>query len=439
MKIAMVGAGYVGLVSGPCFSEFGFTVTCVDRDVEKIQMLKAGKVPIYEPGLDKLIESNRAHNRLFFTCDLAEAVASSDIIFIAVGTPGRRGEGAVDTGYVEDAARQIAAGLNGFKIIAVKSTVPVGMTRKLAAIIRKVRPDADFSMVSNPEFLRQGSAIEDFMRPDKIVIGVEDERAKEMMQALYRPLSLRDAPLIFTDFETAELIKYANNSFLAMRLSFINELSDICEATGSNINDATLALGKDRRIGPYFLHPGPAYGGSCFPKDTKALVAAGEEYSSPMRSIETAIAINDARKIKMVDRIAGAMGGDVAGKRIAILGVSYKPNTDDVREAPAMSIIPELQKRGAEIVAHDPAAQKTAEKKLPGVIWEKDALDSAKNADCLVVLTEWNVYRGLDLNAAAKLMRSRVLVDLRNIYTLQEMSKLPFAYHSLGRPPIGVL
>ncbi len=438
MKIAMVGTGYVGLVSGACFSEFGFSVTCVDQDGDKIQAMKGGAVPIYEPGLEPMLVSNRAANRLHYTTDLKGTVEAADVVFIAVGTPGRRDNGAVDMSYVDSAARQIAETLNGFKVIVTKSTVPVGTARRLEGIIRKVRPDADFAVASNPEFLREGSAIEDFMRPDKIVVGVEDERAKEILNAVYRPLSLRDAPVLFTGFETAELVKYANNSFLAMRLSFVNELSDLCEATGANISEATNALGKDRRIGPYFLHPGPPYGGSCFPKDTRALVAIGEEYGSPMRSIETAIEINETRKQTMVDRITSAIGGSLQGKNIAVLGISFKPNTGDIRDAPALSIIPALQELGATVRAHDPVAREAAEPKLPGVNWADDPLDAVEDADCLVIVTEWNVYRGLDLKAVSGLMRTPVLVDLRNIYRSEEMADLPFAYHSLGRPAVNV-
>ncbi len=432
----MIGSGYVGLVSGACFSEFGHSVDCVDHDPEKVKLLRAGDVPIYEPGLDTLIETNTKEGRLFFSSDLVGAVRAADIIFIAVGTPGRGGDGAVDMQYVDDAAREIAAALDGFKVIVTKSTVPVGTARRLESLIKEARPDADFAMVSNPEFLREGSAIEDFMRPDKIVVGVEDERAEELMRQAYRPLSLRDAPLMMTGFETAELIKYANNAFLAMRISFINELSDLCEAAGANISEAANALGKDRRIGPYFLHPGPSYGGSCFPKDTKALVAIGEEFGSPMQSIKTTIKINDERKLRMVEKICDAMGGDVSGKRIAVLGVSFKPNTDDIRDAPALSIIPALQERGALITAHDPAAQENAEKELSDVQWANDPLDAVDGASCLVILTEWNAYRGIDLKAVAGLMQQHVIVDLRNVYDPQQLSGLPFAYHSLGRAPV---
>ncbi len=432
----MIGSGYVGLVSGACFSEFGHSVDCVDHDPEKVKLLRAGEVPIYEPGLDTLIETNTKEGRLFFSSDLVGAVRAAEIIFIAVGTPGRGGDGAVDMQYVDDAAREIAAALDGFKVIVTKSTVPVGTARRLEGLIREARPDADFAMVSNPEFLREGSAIEDFMRPDKIVVGVEDERAEELMRQAYRPLSLRDAPLMMTGFETAELIKYANNAFLAMRISFINELSDLCEAAGANISEAANALGKDRRIGPYFLHPGPSYGGSCFPKDTKALVAIGEEFGSPMQSIKTTIKINDERKLRMVEKICDAMGGDVSGKRIAVLGVSFKPNTDDIRDAPALSIIPGLQEKGALITAHDPAAQENAEKELSDVQWANDPLDAVDGANCLVILTEWNAYRGLDLKAVAGLMQQHVIVDLRNVYDPQQLSGLPFAYHSLGRAPV---
>ncbi len=432
----MIGSGYVGLVSGACFSEFGHSVECVDHDGEKVARLKAGEVPIYEPGLDDLIASNASEGRLFFSSDLDGAVRASDIVFIAVGTPGRRGDGAVDMQYVDEAALEIAKALDGFKVIVTKSTVPVGTARRLEGLIREARPDADFAMVSNPEFLREGSAIEDFMRPDKIVVGVENDRAEELMRQAYRPLSLRDAPLIVTNFETAELVKYANNAFLAMRLSFINELSDLCEATGANIGEAANALGKDQRIGPYFLHPGPAYGGSCFPKDTRALVAIGEEFGRPMQSISTTIKINEERKLQMIERVCAALGDDVKGKTVAVLGISFKPNTDDIREAPALTIIPALQERGAVIVAHDPAARKNAEQELSDVKWASDPLDAVEGADALVILTEWNAYRGLDLNAVAGLMRSHVIVDLRNVFDPKQFEGLPFAYHSLGRQPI---
>ncbi|NNF77163.1 MAG: UDP-glucose/GDP-mannose dehydrogenase family protein [Rhizobiales bacterium] len=436
MRIAMIGSGYVGLVSGACFSEFGHSVDCVDHDPEKVKLLRLGEVPIYEPGLGDLISTNTAENRLFFSSDLVGAVRAADVVFIAVGTPGRRDDGAVNMQFVDDAALEIAAALDGFKVIVTKSTVPVGTARRLEGLIRKARPDADFAMVSNPEFLREGSAIEDFMRPDKIVVGVEDERAEELMRQAYRPLSLRDAPLIMTDFETAELVKYANNAFLAMRISFINELSDLCEATGANISEASNALGKDRRIGPYFLHPGPSYGGSCFPKDTRALVAIGEEFGSPMQSIDTTIRINDERKMRMVEKICRAMGGDVSGKRITVLGISFKPNTDDIREAPALTIIPELQERGALITAHDPAARENAERELKDVEWASDPLDAVEGADCLVILTEWNAYRGLDLKSVAGLMQNHVIVDLRNVFDIKQLAGLPFAYHSLGRKAV---
>lgn len=436
MRIAMIGSGYVGLVSGACFSEFGHSVDCVDHDPEKVKLLRLGEVPIYEPGLGDLISTNTAENRLFFSSDLVGAVRAADVVFIAVGTPGRRDDGAVNMQFVDDAALEIAAALDGFKVIVTKSTVPVGTARRLEGLIRKARPDADFAMVSNPEFLREGSAIEDFMRPDKIVVGVEDERAEELMRQAYRPLSLRDAPLIMTDFETAELVKYANNAFLAMRISFINELSDLCEATGANISEASNALGKDRRIGPYFLHPGPSYGGSCFPKDTRALVAIGEEFGSPMQSIDTTIRINDERKMRMVEKICSAMGGDVSGKRITVLGISFKPNTDDIREAPALTIIPELQERGALITAHDPAARENAERELKDVEWASDPLDAVEGADCLVILTEWNAYRGLDLKSVAGLMQNHVIVDLRNVFDIKQLAGLPFAYHSLGRKAV---
>ncbi len=436
MRIAMIGSGYVGLVSGACFSEFGHSVDCVDHDPEKVSLLKSGEIPIYEPGLKSLIATNTREGRLFFSTDLTGAVKAAEIIFIAVGTPGRPDDGAADMKFVDDAALQIAEALDGFKVIVTKSTVSVGTARRLEGLIRKARPDADFAMVSNPEFLREGSAIEDFMRPDRIVVGVEDERAEDLMRQAYRPLSLRDAPLIMTDFETAELVKYANNAFLAMRLSFMNELSDLCEAVGANIGEAAHALGKDRRIGPYFLHPGPAYGGSCFPKDTRALISIGQAHDSPMQSIETTVKINDERIPRMVEKICAAMGGNVEEKKIAVLGISFKPNTDDIRESPALTIIPALQERGALITAHDPVARRNAEPVLAGVAWANDPLDAVEGADCLVILTEWNAYRGLDLKMVEGLMRSHTIVDLRNVFDLKQLAELPFTYHSLGRKPI---
>jgi UDPglucose 6-dehydrogenase len=436
MNIAMIGSGYVGLVSGACFSEFGFPVTCVDLDGDKVAKLRAGEIPIYEPGLEQLVASNIDQDRLTFTTDLKSAVAGADVVFIAVGTPGRRSNGAVDMGYVDHAVKDIARAIEGFTVVVTKSTVPVGTASRLAAMIKETNPKADFAMASNPEFLREGSAIEDFMRPDRVVIGVEDERARACMSQLYRPLSLRDAPVIFTSFETAELIKYATNAFLATRISFINEMSDLCELAGANITELADALGRDGRIGPKYLHTGPAYGGSCFPKDTRALAAIGREAGTVMQLVETTIAVNEDRKQRMIEKIRDCLGGDVQGQKIAVLGISFKPNTDDIREAPALSIIPALQADGAEIRAHDPVAMAVAKEALPGVTWCEDAFDAVSNADAVIILTEWNAYRGLDVHRLARAMRKPLMIDLRNIYTREEMAGTPFQYHSLGRPPV---
>ncbi len=437
MKIAMIGSGYVGLVSGACFSEFGFSVTCVDLDGNKVARLRAGDIPIYEPGLDQLVATNMAQGRLSFTTDLKTTVAEADVVFIAVGTPGRRDNGAVEMGYVDQAVKDIAQAIDGFTVVVTKSTVPVGTARRLAAMIKETNPAADFAMAANPEFLREGSAIEDFMRPDRVIIGVEDERARNGMGQLYRPLSLRDAPVIFTSFETAELIKYATNAFLATRISFINELSDLCETVGANITEVADALGRDGRIGPKYLHTGPAYGGSCFPKDTRALAAIGREAGSVMQIIEATIAVNEERKQLMIDKIRTCLGGEVKGLKVAVLGISFKPNTDDIREAPALSIIPALQAEGANIRAHDPVAMAAANDALPEVTWCENPYDAAQDADAVIILTEWNVYRGLDLARLAQNMQAPVMVDLRNIFTLEEMAGTPFHYHSLGRPKAG--
>lgn len=434
MRIAMIGTGYAGLVSGACFSEFGFDVTCVDLDEAKIAKLNAGEIPIYEPGLDQLVETNAAAGRLTFTTEFTESVRTADVVFIAVGTPSRRGDGAADLGYVESAARSIAANIEGYTVIVTKSTVPVGTARHIAAIIRETNPDAEFDMASNPEFLREGAAIEDFMRPDRVIIGVESERAQEAMQMLYRPLSLREAPIVFTGLETAELTKYAGNAFLAMKITFINELADLCEATGANVQDVARGIGLDGRIGAKFLHPGPGFGGSCFPKDTRALAAIARNAGTQVSIIESVIAANEARKLAMVDKIEAALDGDVNGKRIGILGITFKPGTDDIRESPSLVIIPELQRKGAVIQAHDPIGMDAASGVLDDVDWKGDAYDAAAGADALVIITEWNAFRGLDLDRVADLMVRPVLVDLRNIYTLDEIERTRFDYHSVGRP-----
>ncbi len=432
MEIAVIGTGYVGLVSGACFSEFGFNVTCVDKDLDKIKHLKRDEIPIYEPGLEDLVKKNQSAGRLHFTTDLAASVKGADVVFIAVGTPSRRGDGAADLVYVDSAAKEIAENLAGFTVIVTKSTVPVGTARRIEAIITKANPGADFEIASNPEFLREGSAIEDFMRPDRIVIGLEGERCEEVMRQLYRPLSLRDAPLLFTGLETAELIKYAGNAFLATKITFINQIADLCEAVDANVKDVARGIGLDGRIGSKFLHPGPGFGGSCFPKDTRALSIIAREAEVPMTLVDAVVTSNDQRKHNMSTRIVTALNGDVDNRRIAILGVSFKPNTDDVRESPSLDIIPRLIAAGATVSAYDPAAMSEAAKELAGVEWKEDAYAAAEDADCVVILTEWNEFRALDLMRLAEVMKYPVLVDLRNIYTPEEIALTPFTYHSIG-------
>ena len=429
----MIGSGYVGLVSGACFSEFGFQVTCVDHDEDKIAKLNDGFIPIYEPGLDDLVQSNAQVGRLQFTTDLPKAVGQADIVFIAVGTPTRRGEGAADLFYVEEAAKQIARSLKGFTVIVTKSTVPVGTAHHIDKIIRDENPGAEYEIASNPEFLREGAAIEDFMRPDRIIIGAVGERSRDMLGRLYRPLSLRNAPVMFTGLETAELTKYAANSFLATKIAFINQIADLSEKLGANVQDVARGIGLDGRIGAKFLHPGPGFGGSCFPKDIRALAAMGQEALVPVSIIEAVITSNEARKMEMADRIALAMGGNVSGKSIAVLGVSFKPNTDDMREAPSLSFVPKLQEMGARITAYDPAAMDVAKPLLPDVVWKDGAYEAVSNADAMVIATEWNEFRALDLDKIAASMNMPVLIDLRNIYTLEEMKMTPFSYHSIGR------
>jgi UDPglucose 6-dehydrogenase len=432
MEIAVIGTGYVGLVSGACFSEFGFNVTCVDKDPDKIKHLERDEIPIYEPGLEGLVKKNQSAGRLHFTTELAASVKAADVVFIAVGTPSRRGDGAADLVYVDSAAKEIAENLVGFTVIVTKSTVPVGTARRIEAIVAKANPGADFEIASNPEFLREGSAIEDFMRPDRIVVGLEGERCEEVMRQLYRPLSLRDAPLLFTGLETAELIKYAGNAFLATKITFINQIADLCEAVDANVKDVAKGIGLDGRIGSKFLHPGPGFGGSCFPKDTRALSVIGREAEVPMTLVDAVVSSNDERKHNMSTRIAAALNGDVDNKRIAILGVSFKPNTDDVRESPSLDIIPRLIAAGATVSAYDPAAMSEAAKELTGVDWKEDAYAAAEDADCVVILTEWNEFRALDLMRLSEVMKYPVLVDLRNIYTPEEIAQTPFTYHSIG-------
>ncbi|PWC40468.1 UDP-glucose/GDP-mannose dehydrogenase family protein [Azospirillum sp. TSO35-2] len=434
MRIAMIGTGYVGLVSGACFSEFGVHVTCVDKDAGKIERLKRGEIPIYEPGLDDLVARNVAAGRLSFTMDLREAMQGVDAVFIAVGTPSRRGDGHADLSYVYGAAEEIAQHLDHYTVVVTKSTVPVGTGREVEAIIRRVRPDAEFDVASNPEFLREGSAIGDFMRPDRVVIGATSDRAGDVMRRLYRPLYLIETPIVITSLETAELTKYAANTFLAAKITFINEIADLCEKVGANVHDVARGIGLDGRIGRKFLHPGPGYGGSCFPKDTLALVRTAQQVGSPLRIIETVVDINDKRKKQMAERIIAACGGTVDGKIVAVLGVAFKPNTDDMRDSPSLDIVPALQAAGATVRAFDPAAMHEAEKLLPGVEWSKDVYGTLEGADCVAILTEWNEFRALDLRRVKTMLKRPVMVDLRNIYNPEDMAKVGFTYSSIGRP-----
>jgi UDPglucose 6-dehydrogenase len=436
MHIVMIGTGYVGLVSGACFSEFGVHVVCVDKDEGKIERLKQGQIPIYEPGLEDLVARNVAAGRLSFTTDLAEGMRGANAVFIAVGTPSRRGDGHADLSYVYAAAEEVAQHMEGYTVVVTKSTVPVGTGREVARIIRNRRPDADFDVASNPEFLREGSAIEDFMRPDRVVIGADSELAREMMRRLYRPLYLIETPIVMTALETAELIKYAANTFLAAKITFINEIADLCEKVGADVHDVARGIGLDGRIGKKFLHPGPGYGGSCFPKDTLALVRTAQQVGSPLRIIETVVDVNDKRKRAMADRIVAACDGDVKGKTVAVLGVTFKPNTDDMRDAPALAILPALIEAGATVRAFDPAGMEEAAKLLPGVEWCRDTYAALDGADCAAVLTEWNEFRALDLRRVKAALKRPVVVDLRNVYSPEEMAAAGFTYTSIGRPSL---
>ncbi|HEY2890636.1 MAG TPA: UDP-glucose/GDP-mannose dehydrogenase family protein [Dongiaceae bacterium] len=434
MRIAVIGTGYVGLVSGACFSEFGLDVVCVDKDAGKIAGLKAGKMPIFEPGLEALVENNVRASRLSFSTDLKASVKSADAVFIAVGTPSRRGDGHADLSYVHDAAREIAEAMDHYTVVVTKSTVPVGTGREVSRIIKETRPTADFDVCSNPEFLREGSAIGDFLRPDRVVIGADSDLAREVMRRLYRPLYLLETPIVFTSIETAELIKYAANTFLATKITFINEIADLCEKVGANVNDVARGIGLDGRIGRKFLHAGPGYGGSCFPKDTLALVKTAQYYGAPLKIVETVVAVNDARKPAMAERVVAALGGSVAGKTIAALGLTFKPNTDDMRDSPSLGILPALQKAGATIRAFDPEGMAEAKKLLPDLTYCKDAYDCMTGADALVLITEWNEFRALDLARVKSLLRQPVLVDMRNVYNPAEMTEAGFRYTSIGRP-----
>jgi UDPglucose 6-dehydrogenase len=432
MRIAVIGTGYVGLVSGACFSEFGVSVTCVDKDLDKIARLERGQIPIFEPGLEQIVEANRRASRLSYTANLAQAISGADAVFIAVGTPSR-GDGDADLSYVFGAAEEIARAMTGYTVIVTKSTVPVGTGRKVAEIIRQSRPDAQFDVVSNPEFLREGSAIQDFMRPDRVIIGSDSDRAAAVMRELYRPLYLIEVPMIFTSLETAELTKYAANGFLATKISFINEIADLCERVGADVQDVARGIGLDGRIGRKFLHAGPGYGGSCFPKDCLALTRTAAERGAPVRIVEAAASANDERKLAMAQRIIRACGGSVAGKTIAVLGLAFKPNTDDMRESPSLAIVPALQAAGASIRAFDPESMDEAKKLLSGVTFGLGAYDAMKGADALVLVTEWNEFRALDLARVKSLLRSPTVIDLRNIYKPADMAAAGFYYFSIGR------
>ena len=437
MRVAMIGTGYVGLVSGACFSNFGHDVVCVDKDAGKIARLKRGEIPIYEPGLEALVADNVKSGRLSFTTDLAAAVPEAEAVFIAVGTPSRRGDGFADLSYVFDAAAEIAGALKGYTVVVTKSTVPVGTSKKVEAIIRERRPNAAFDVASNPEFLREGSAIEDFQRPDRVVVGAESDRARNIMRALYRPLFLNDkTPFVFTSRESSELIKYASNAFLALKITFINEIADICEQSGADIQDVSRGIGLDGRIGSKFLNSGPGYGGSCFPKDALALVRQAAEFGSPTRLVESVVDVNANRKKRMADKIIKAFGG-VKGKTVAILGVTFKPNTDDMRDSPSLDIIPALQAAGAIVRAFDPEGMDEAAKLLPDIKWARNAYEALTDADGVAILTEWNEFRALDLERMKSLLKRPLMVDLRNIYTPREMSEGGFEYHSVGRLPVG--
>ena len=434
MKIAMIGTGYVGLVSGVCFSDFGHEVVCVDKDPRKIEMLERGEVPIYEPGLDTLMARNVEAGRLSFTMDLARAVAGADAVFIAVGTPTRRGDGHADLSYVMAAAAEIAEVASDYVVVVTKSTVPVGTNRQVKQTIRKTNPGLDFDVASNPEFLREGAAIDDFMKPDRVVVGVQSDRAAEVMAEIYRPLYLRDFPIVTTDLESAEMIKYAANAFLAAKITFINEIAALCEKVGADVKQVSKGMGMDGRIGNKFLHAGPGYGGSCFPKDTKALARIGQEHAVPMQITEAVIKVNEEVKRRMVDKLLDLCGGSFNGKTVAVLGVTFKPNTDDMRDAPALTIVPALVGGGAKVRVTDPQGQREGEALLPGVTWVDDAYKAAQKADLLVLLTEWNEFRALDLKRLARKMTTPRMADLRNIYSVKDARRAGFTgYASIGR------
>ena len=429
----MIGAGYVGLVSAACFCEFGWKVACTDKDAERIEQLRGGHVPIYEPRLEELLQRNLRMGRISFSTELAPAVGEADLVFLAVGTPMRRGDGHADLSFVFQAVEELAPHLKDFTVIATKSTVPVGTSREIERRLRLLRPDADFAVCSNPEFLREGSAIYDFTHPDRVLVGCDEERAQELMERLYKPLTLRNAPVLFVSRESAELAKYTANAFLAMKISFVNEIADLCEAVGADVQEVATAIGADGRIGNKFLHPGPGFGGSCFPKDVAALIRTAREARSPLSLVEQVQTVNTERKIAMAGRIERALGGPLAGKTVAVLGLAFKPDTDDVREAPSLTLIPMLQERGAKVRGYDPHARENAEALLPGVVWCTSALEAAKQADVTVVVTEWNELRALDLDRLKASMRGNVLVDLRNVYLPAQARAAGFTYAGIGR------
>ena len=433
MRIAMIGTGYVGLVSGACLADFGHEVTCIDKDSKKIEALKNGIMPIWEPGLESLVKANAERGRLSFTTDLGEGVEGAEAVFIAVGTPARRGDGHADLTYVFEAVRELAKVLKGPVVVVTKSTVPVGTGDRITEILAEEGAPAGTTVASNPEFLREGAAIRDFKIPDRIVVGAEDETAREVLREIYRPLFLNQAPLLFTGRRTSELIKYAANAFLAMKISFINEMANLCEAVDADVHDVARGIGLDNRIGPKFLHPGPGYGGSCFPKDTLALLQTAADAGVEQRIVKTVVEVNDDRKASMADRVAKALGGSVKGKRIAILGLAFKQNTDDMRDAPSIPLVTNLLEMGASISAYDPVAAENARKLLPDAEFAKDAYGAAKDADALVVVTEWDEFRGLDLDRFAKSMRGKLIVDLRNVYNRADAEEAGFSYIGLGR------
>ena len=437
MRVAMIGTGYVGLVSGACFADFGHVVTCIDKDPSKIERLEQGEIPIFEPGLDDLVARNVREGRLFFTLDGAEAIKAADAVFIAVGTPTRRGDGHADLSYVYAAAEEIAGLIEDFTVVVTKSTVPVGTGDEVEAIIKKTRPDAQFAVVSNPEFLREGAAIEDFKRPDRVVVGTEDERAQAVMRELYRPLSLNETPIVFTGRRTSELIKYAANAFLAVKITFINEIADLCEEVGADVQEVARGIGLDNRIGSKFLHAGPGYGGSCFPKDTLALLKTAGDNETPLRIVEATVQVNDARKRAMGRKVIKAMGGDVRGKTVGILGLTFKPNTDDMRDAPSLSIVAALEDAGATIKAYDPEGFEQARPLLPNVEFSESAYAAADGADALVIVTEWDAFRALDLDRIKSLLKAPLLVDLRNVYPAVDAERAGLTLVGIGKPKRG--